>query len=63
MGEVCACTEKTRIKSLETVGVVRDNALTGGVDFASFRLRDLPGVGQPLLGPTAGVSDLSKVSW
>jgi len=31
MGQVCGWTEKTRIKSLEMVGVVRDNALTGKV--------------------------------
>src|ERR1700678_3628994 len=29
MGKVCSWTEKIRIKSLETVGVVRDNAVTG----------------------------------
>jgi hypothetical protein len=29
IGRVCSRTEKIRIKSLETVGVVRDNALTG----------------------------------
>jgi hypothetical protein len=37
MGEVCGWTEKTRIKSLETVGVVRDNAETGEVE-ASTRM-------------------------
>src|SRR5271163_330449 len=31
VGKVCSCAEKIRIKSLETVGVVRDNALTGEV--------------------------------
>ena len=31
MGQVCWWTEKARIKSLETVGVVRDNAVTGEV--------------------------------
>jgi hypothetical protein len=30
---VCSWTEKIRIKSLETVGVVRDNAVTGEVKF------------------------------
>jgi len=35
VGKVCAWTEKARIKSLETVGVVRDNALTGKVDFSA----------------------------
>jgi hypothetical protein len=29
IGRVCSWTEKIRIKSLETVGVVRDNAVTG----------------------------------
>jgi len=33
MGQVCGWTEKTQIKSLETVGVVRDNAVTGEVEF------------------------------
>src|SRR5271155_4177886 len=32
MGQVCGWTEKTQIKSLETVGVVRDNAETGQVE-------------------------------
>src|SRR5271154_7121206 len=32
MGQVCWWTEKARIKSLETVGVVRDNAETGQVE-------------------------------
>jgi hypothetical protein len=32
IGQVCRWTEKSRIKSLETVGVVRDNAETGHVD-------------------------------
>jgi hypothetical protein len=31
-GKVCSCTEKIRIKSLEMVGVVRDNVQTGQVD-------------------------------
>jgi len=30
---VCSWTEKIRIKSLETVGVVRDNAVTVHVKF------------------------------
>jgi hypothetical protein len=32
IGQVCRWTEKSRIKALETVGVVRDNAETGHVD-------------------------------
>ena len=31
VGKVCSWAEKIRIKSLETVGVVRDNAHTGKV--------------------------------
>jgi hypothetical protein len=31
VGKVCSWTEKIRIKSLETAGVVRDNAVTGQV--------------------------------
>jgi hypothetical protein len=29
IGRVCSCAEKIRMKSLETVGVVRDNAVIG----------------------------------
>src|ERR1700678_2516276 len=35
VGKVCSWTEKIRIKSLETAGVVRDNAETGQVIFFS----------------------------
>jgi hypothetical protein len=31
VGKVCSYAEEIRIKPLETVGVVRDNALTGQV--------------------------------
>ncbi len=31
MAKVCSCAEKIRIKSLEMVGVVRDNAVTSKV--------------------------------
>src|SRR5271170_1978642 len=34
IGRVCSCAEKIRMKSLEMVGVVRDNAVTGEMDFA-----------------------------
>jgi len=33
VGKVCSHAEKIRIKPLETVGVVRDNALTGQVEY------------------------------
>src|ERR1700677_2872294 len=36
VGKVCSWTEKIRIKSLETAGVVRDNAVIGQVDFVEF---------------------------
>jgi hypothetical protein len=32
---VCSRAEKPRIKSLETAGVVRDNAVIGQMEFAS----------------------------
>jgi hypothetical protein len=46
VGKVCSCTEKIRIKPLETVGVVRDNALTGQVSFCSEPFRGLRQVGE-----------------
>ena len=36
VGKVCSWTEKIRIKSLETVGVVRDNAVTEHVGVSSY---------------------------
>jgi hypothetical protein len=33
VGKVCSYAEEIRIKPLETVGVVRDNALTGQVEY------------------------------
>src|SRR5271155_1131080 len=51
MGQVCSWTEKIRIKSLETVGVVRDNAVIGHMELrakAGVPECDLPDTGPSL---------------
>ena len=57
MGKVCSWTEKIRIKSLETVGVVRDNAVTGHLlltDFLARNCRRMVSLGEMLSCTTAG---------
>ena len=57
MAKVCSWTEKIRIKSLETVGVVRDNAVTGHLlltDFLARNCRRMVSLGEMLSCTTAG---------